>query len=83
MTRDIEIQFLRLGIQYYVVGRSAVLARLSPVCGNLLHHAVEAYLKARLSQKHSLKELEIMRLRERSWRAVKHRKAVSFCINKP
>jgi hypothetical protein len=31
--------------QYYVAGRLAARAGLAPVCGNLLHHAVEMYLK--------------------------------------
>ena len=31
---------------------------LSPVCGNLFHHAIEAFLKARLSQNHPPKDLK-------------------------
>src|SRR5260221_7699546 len=54
---DADVQFLNLGIQYYTAGRSAVLAELIPVAGNLFHHAIEMLLKARLSQKLSLKEL--------------------------
>jgi hypothetical protein len=50
-------ELLRLGSQYYVVGRCAALAGQLPVCGNLFHHAVEMMLKARLSQKCSAKEL--------------------------
>ena len=39
MTNE-EERFLRLGFQYYVAARSAVLAGLDPVCGNLLHHGI-------------------------------------------
>jgi len=34
--------------QYYVAGRLAARSRLAPIYGNLLHHAVEMYLKAAL-----------------------------------
>ncbi len=54
---DADTHFLRLGVQYYTAARSAVLAELSPVTGNLYHHAIEMLLKARLSQKRSLEEL--------------------------
>ncbi len=52
-----EIHFLNLGIQYYVAGRSAALARLYPVAANLYHHAIEMLLKARLCHSHTLQEL--------------------------
>jgi hypothetical protein len=52
-----ETTFWDTGIQYYVAGRAAVLAALNPVYGSLFHHAVESCLKARLSQKYSLKQL--------------------------
>ena len=54
---DADTHFLGLGVQYYTAARSAVLAGLSPVCGNLYHHAIEMLLKARLSQTHSLERL--------------------------
>jgi hypothetical protein len=38
--------FLDLAMQYYVAGRFAARAGLVPVHGNLLHHAVEMFLKA-------------------------------------
>jgi hypothetical protein len=57
MATTADEQFLSLGIQYYVAARSAVLAGLLPVFGNFYHHAIEALLKARLSQKLSLHEL--------------------------
>ena len=37
--------------QYYVVGRFAAFAGLAPITGNLLHHAVEMFLKGGLSKK--------------------------------
>jgi hypothetical protein len=40
--------FLDLAMQYYIAGRSAAMCGLVPVCGNLLHHAVEMFLKAGL-----------------------------------
>jgi hypothetical protein len=54
---DAAAKFMRLGFQYYTAARSAVLAGLIPVCGNLCHHAVEMLLKGCLSQTHSLEEL--------------------------
>jgi hypothetical protein len=38
-----------LGIQYYGAGRFAVAAGFQPVGGNLLHHAVELFLKGCLA----------------------------------
>jgi hypothetical protein len=52
-----EREFLKLGVQYYVAARSAVLAGLLPVCGTLYHHSLELLLKAGLSRQHSLKVL--------------------------
>ena len=49
--------FLKLGIQYYTAARWAALAKLMPVCGNLYHHAIEMFLKARLSQNYTLEQL--------------------------
>lgn len=37
--------------QYYVAGRYSAFAGFIPVAGNLLHHAVEMYLKGGLSKK--------------------------------
>jgi hypothetical protein len=34
-------EFMKLGVQYYVAARSAVMAQLLPVCGNLYHHSLE------------------------------------------
>jgi hypothetical protein len=52
------LQFEHLGVDYYVAGRSAVLAQRMPLCGNLFHHSIEMFLKARLSHSYSLEELQ-------------------------
>lgn len=47
--RDLaRVELFRLGTQYYVSGRFAMLAGLLPVAANLLHHAVEMFLKGAL-----------------------------------
>jgi hypothetical protein len=58
---DADSEFMTLGVQYYTIGRSAVLAGLVPVCGNLLHHAVEMFLKAKLSRSRTPQQLKKMR----------------------
>src|SRR6266567_5390434 len=40
--------FFRLGMHYYIVGRFATLTGLFPMAGNLLHHAIEMFLKGAL-----------------------------------
>ena len=40
---------IRYGIQYYVTGRFAAASGFTPVLANLLHHAVELFLKACLA----------------------------------
>lgn len=47
---DWETLFQTAG-QYYVAGRYSAFAGFIPVTGNLLHHAVEMYLKGGLSKK--------------------------------
>lgn len=49
--------FFSTASQYYISGRYAVLAGLVPVAGNLLHHAVEMYIKGALSRSLTLAEL--------------------------
>lgn len=56
-TRALEL-FFSTATQYYVSGRYAVFAGLSPVAGNLLHHAVEMYLKGALSKLMTLDQLK-------------------------
>jgi hypothetical protein len=58
MTREAASdQFMSLGVQYYIAARSAVWARLLPVCGNLYHHSVEMFLKSGLARKYTLLNL--------------------------
>lgn len=54
---DADTRFLDLGFQYYTAGRLAFLTQLTPITGNLFHHAIEMQIKARLSQTHTLEEL--------------------------
>jgi hypothetical protein len=53
-----EQYFLDWGFQYYVAARRGARAQLSPVTGNLYHHAIEMFLKARLSRSIPLEELK-------------------------
>lgn len=52
---------IRYGLQYYVSGRFATAQRFTPVCANLLHHAVELLLKAFLSRDDSRETIEMYR----------------------
>ena len=47
-------EFFSAGTQYYVAGRYAVIVGLIPVAGNLLHHAVEMFLKGGLASSISI-----------------------------
>lgn len=58
-THTSQFEFLPLGLQYYVGGRFLALQLQTPVAGNLLHHAIELFLKAALS------DLPIKKLRSR------------------
>ena len=51
-------KFLDLGFQYYFAARCGVRANLSPVTGDLFHHAVEMFLKAHISQSMSPREMK-------------------------
>jgi hypothetical protein len=51
-------QFFSTGTQYYVSGRYAVIAGQAPVAGNLLHHAVEMFLKGGLAKSTTLAQLK-------------------------
>jgi len=44
----LRTEFVNYGLQYYVAGRCAVATSLNPVAANLIHHAVEMFLKAGL-----------------------------------
>jgi hypothetical protein len=48
------------GSQYYVLGRYAAFAGQAPVAGNVLHHAVEMFLKEALSQTMSLDDIRTL-----------------------
>jgi hypothetical protein len=68
--------FFSTATQYYVTGRCAVFAGLVPVSGNLLHHAVEMYLKGALSNSMTLKELkDLQHDLRKTWREFKTRHA--------
>jgi hypothetical protein len=59
MMRDAaDLQFMRLGVQYYIAARTAAQAGLLPICGNLYHHSVEMFLKSGLARKLSLDVLK-------------------------
>jgi hypothetical protein len=45
---DMWNQYAQLAAQYYVSGRFAALAGYVPVCGSLMHHAIELQLKCGL-----------------------------------
>lgn len=49
--------FVDLGYQYYVAGRFSVAAGHVPVSANLLHHAIEMFLKAALARDHTSEQL--------------------------
>jgi hypothetical protein len=52
--------FFHSGTQHYVAGRFAAIAALIPVAGNLLHHAVEMFMKGGLSATRTLDQLKGM-----------------------
>jgi hypothetical protein len=58
LSSDVLRQFFTQATQYYVAGRYAALAGLSPVAGNLIHHAIEMYLKGTLAKTLTLGELK-------------------------
>jgi hypothetical protein len=58
MSVNADEMFFSTATQYYVGGRFAAFAGLLPVVGNLLHHAIEMYLKGGLSKTKTLAELK-------------------------
>jgi hypothetical protein len=50
MSNWADVKFLSNGMQYYVAGRFAMLAESNPVAANILHHAVENFLKGALAK---------------------------------
>ena len=59
MTNGLQI-FFSGATQYYVTGRCAVLAGQIPVAGNLLHHAIEMYVKGGLAKTMTMKEMKAL-----------------------
>jgi hypothetical protein len=69
----LRAEFLDYGLQYYVAGRCAVATGLNPVAANILHHAVEMFLKAGLCA-HTTEDERKFQLRHNLreiWRAFK------------
>ena len=58
---EFKSRFCDLGTQYYVAGRSVARAGLNPVYGNLLHHALEMFLKRVLVGPLTVEKLTKMR----------------------
>jgi hypothetical protein len=54
----VKDEYFMTGCQYYIAGRYAAFAWLNPVVGNLLHHAIEMYLKGTLSIMKTTAELK-------------------------
>ncbi len=54
---EFRFSFCDLATQYYISGRSAAKCFLVPVYGNLLHHAIEMYLKGALVGTLTVKEM--------------------------
>jgi len=50
--------FFSNGTQYYIAGRFAAHTGLTPVAGNILHHAIEQFLKGSLTKTKSLQKLK-------------------------
>jgi hypothetical protein len=66
--------FFSAATQYYVTGRFAILAQQIPVAGNLLHHAIEMYLKGGLAKTTTLQDLKkLSHSLPRVWSAFKVR----------
>ncbi len=49
--------FFQSNTQYYIAGRYGAFAALNPVAGNLMHHAIEHFLKGGLAKTKSLEDL--------------------------
>lgn len=46
-----KLRFFDPATQYYIAGRYACVAQLTPVGPNLLHHAIEMFMKGTLAEK--------------------------------
>jgi HEPN domain-containing protein len=47
----LRMEYFRTALHYYILGRYATTAKFSPIPGNLVHHAIEFFLKAALIEK--------------------------------
>ena len=65
--------FFQYGTQYYLTGRFAAFAGQTPVVGNLMHHAVEMFLKGALSKSMALSEMKktLGHQLDKTWRLFK------------
>lgn len=69
---SVQLHMIRQATQYYASGRFATINGMIPVCGNLLHHAVEMFLKGALAHRIDLKELrKLDHNLNRIWRRTK------------
>src|SRR5438105_13876110 len=44
----LRMEYFRTALYYYILGRYATIAKFAPIPGNLVHHAIEFFLKAAL-----------------------------------
>ena len=44
----LQTEYFRTALHYYILGRYATTAKLLPIPGNLVHHAIEFFLKVAL-----------------------------------
>jgi len=54
----VKLEYFYLATQYYTAARYSARAALTPVCGNLFHHAIELYVKGALSERVSGEEMK-------------------------
>lgn len=51
-------EYLKIGVQYYLSARAASFAYLTPVAGNLFHHAIEMFFKFLLLDELTARQLK-------------------------
>lgn len=54
----VKPEYFHLATQYYTAARYSARAALTPVCGNLFHHAIELYVKGALREHVSTEEMK-------------------------
>jgi len=57
-THTSQLELVPLAVQHYVAGRMLALQLQTHVAGNILHHAVELFIKAELARVVSIDELK-------------------------